>query len=416
MKPDYDVAIVGSRLAGGTLAMQLAKQGLKVVAVDKSTFPSNKVPCTHTIPAGAEATLRRLGLYDDFIAAGADPVRGVHFIYPEGRTFGEIRTNGVPTPGLQLRRYITDNIVVQHARKAGAEIKESFMVRDLLRDGTRVVGFRGENGSGKSEEIRARLVVAADGRRSSFGSESPFTKHWPCYRFYYYQYFEPTKPIEPIILCWDENPDIVCVGPIGEGKFLAMVAPHMSKFDEFVSDLENNFNQWIRSRKELREIIDSSTPISRIWGRGNLDNTYRDPICEGLVLLGDAGLDVDPLAAQGTAWALMSAEILADVLQHCFKTNDLSREALSDFTIRRDETLLENFKFFSLWSLTKKRNEEEQQFALRCIRDSNLSSDLAGMWHLTVKPSAVFGTERFQGPIADWQTETPLNYGIASTA
>jgi len=415
MAPIYDVAIVGSRLAGGTLAMLLARMGLKVIAVDKATFPSNKVPCTHTVPAGAEATLRRVGLFDDFIAAGADPVRGVDFIYPEGRSYGEIRTNGVPTPGLQLRRIVMDNIVVRHARGAGAEVKESFVVNELLRQGTRVVGFRGKNASGATEEIRARLVVAADGRKSNFGGESPFSKHWPCYRFYYYRYFEPSQPIDPIILCWDDNPDIVCIGPIGEGLFLAMVAPHMSKFDEFVSDLENNYNNWLASKEELREIINHSKPISRIWGRGNLDNTYRDPICDGLVLLGDAGLDIDPLAAQGTAWAFISAEILAGVLGQCFKTNDLSREALGEFRTRRDERLLENFKFFSLWSLTRKRNEEDQQFVLRCIREPNLSSDLAGMWHMTVKPSAVFGSSRFEGPIADWKTEAPLNYNVSST-
>lgn len=416
MAPIYDVAIVGSRLAGGTLAVLLARQGLKVIAVDKATFPSNKVPCTHTVPAGAEATLRRVGLFDDFIAAGADPVRGVDFIYPEGRSYGEIRTNGVPTPGLQLRRIVMDNIVVEHARGAGAEVKESFVVNELLRQGTQVVGFRGKNASGASEEIRARLVVAADGRKSNFGGESQFSKHWPCYRFYYYRYFEPSQPIDPIILCWDDNPDIVCMGPIGEGLYLAMVAPHMSKFDEFVSDLENNYNNWIASKEELREIISHSKPISRIWGRGNLDNTYRDPICDGLVLLGDAGLDIDPLAAQGTAWAFISAEILADVLGQCFKTNNLSREALGEFRTRRDERLLENFKFFSIWSLTKKRNEEDQQFVLRCIKEPNLSSDLAGMWHMTVKPSAVFGSARFEGPIADWKTEAPLNYNVSSTA
>ena len=142
--PTYDVAIVGSRLAGGTLAMLLARKGLKVIAVDKATFPSNKVPCTHTVPAGAEATLKRVGLFNDFIKAGADPVKGVDFIYPEGRSYGEIRTNGVPTPGLQLRRIVMDDIVVQHARSAGAEVKESFIVRELIREGARIVGFRGE--------------------------------------------------------------------------------------------------------------------------------------------------------------------------------------------------------------------------------------------------------------------------------
>ncbi len=414
MSQIYDVAIIGSRVAGATLAMLLARIGLKTIAVDKATFPSNKAPCTHTNPAGAVETVKRVGLYDAFIKAGADPVRRVDFMLPKGRFVGEIRTNGVPTPGLQLRRIVMDNIIVQSARAAGAEIQEGFVVRDLVRDTHgRVAGFRGQQSDGRVQEIHARLTIAADGRRSMFGSESRFIKSWPCNRFYYYRYYQPGLPIEPIIWCWDDDPDIVCIGPVGEGLFLGMVAPHMSKFDEFVIDLEENFNNWMRSKDELRAIIDASKPVSRIWGRGNLKNTYRDPICNGLVLLGDAGIDIDPLAAQGVGWAFISAEILADVLANCFKNDDLSPEALSEFRSRRDARLLENFKYFSIVSLTRKRNQQEQEFMERAIKDRDLASDLAGIWHMTVPPSKVFGAERFEVPIDKWETEKPLDYAGA---
>src|SRR5579872_5495182 len=150
MSQIYDVAIIGSRVAGATLAMLLARIGLKTIAVDKATFPSNKAPCTHTNPAGAVETVKRVGLYDAFIKAGADPVRRVDFMLPKGRFVGEIRTNGVPTPGLQLRRIVMDNIIVQSARAAGAEIQEGFVVRDLVRDTHgRVAGFRGQQSDGR---------------------------------------------------------------------------------------------------------------------------------------------------------------------------------------------------------------------------------------------------------------------------
>ena len=415
MSDQYDVAIIGSRVAGATLAMLLARKGLKTVVVDKATFPSNKAPCTHTNPAGAVETVKRIGLYEPFIKAGADPVKRVDFMLPKGRYSGEIRTDGVPTPGMQLRRITMDNIIVQHARAAGAEVREAFVVRDLIKDQSgKVLGFTGQQQSGGPvQQIRARLTVAADGKRSIFGNESSFVKSWPCNRFYYYRYYEPGTPIEPIIWCWDDDPDIVCIGPVGEGLFLGMVAPHMSKFDDFVVDLEDNFDTWMRSKTILRDIIDSAKPVSRIWGRGNLKNTYRDPICNGLVLLGDAGLDIDPLAAQGVGWAFISAEILADVLGKCFTKDDLSAKALAEFRVRRDARLLENFKYFSIISLTKKRSPQEQEFMDRAIEDRDLASDLAGIWHLTVAPSKVFGAERFEVPIEKWETEKPLDYATA---
>ena len=406
MSHTYDVAIIGSRLAGASLAILLAKMGLKVLAVDKASFPSDKLPCTHTLPYAGLETLRRMGVYDDFLKAGASKIKRLDFIVRQGRMVGEIRKNGKPTFSLQLRRYVTDMILVDHARQAGAEVKEKFTVRELVHNGHRIVGFRGQNESGSYEDVRARLVVAADGRRSVFGNESPFVKHWPCNRFFYYQYFQPrSKPVEPAIICWDDNPDVVCIGDIGEGMFLGMVAPHASKFDEFVVDLQENFNTWLCSIEEVRELVADSKPFSRICGRGNLVNTYRDPIADGLVLLGDAGLDIDPLAAQGTAWAYISAGILADVLEKCFKNDDLSPEALAEFRVQRDEELLEYFKHFTTVSLTKRRNEQEEEFMTRLTEDRDLASDVVGIWHMTVRPSQVFGEERYKVPIAEWKSD-----------
>lgn len=405
MSKTYDLAIIGARIAGASLAILAARAGLRVIAVDKSTFPSNKVPCTHTTPAGAIRVLQRLGVYDDFIKAGACPIERLDFITSHGRMMGEIRENGKPTHALQLRRYVMDRILVEHARKAGAEVRENFLVRELIREGERIVGFRGENGFGSVEEIRARLVVAADGRRSLFGHESPFVKNWPCNRFYYYQYFEPRGTIDPVILCWDDDPDIVCIAPIGEGLWLGMVAPHASKFDEFVVDLQENFNKWLCSKEEIRELVANSKPISRIWGRGNLINTYRDPVANGLVLLGDSGLDIDPLAAQGIAWAFISAEILADVLAKCFKSGDLSPAALAEFRAQRDARLLEYFKHFTTVSLTRKRSEREQEFMSSLVKNPDLASDLVGIWHMTVLPSSVFGADIYSVPVAEWRSD-----------
>jgi flavin-dependent dehydrogenase len=78
--------------------------------------------------------------------------------------------------------------VVEQAAKAGGELREGFMVRDLIREDGCVAGFVGENSAGETEEIRARITVVADGRKSSFGNESGFVKRWPCHRFYYYRY------------------------------------------------------------------------------------------------------------------------------------------------------------------------------------------------------------------------------------
>ena len=66
----YDVVIVGARCAGSALALMLAREGLRVLAIDRTTFPSDTMSGHFIQPAGVSC-LRRLGLLEDLEALGA---------------------------------------------------------------------------------------------------------------------------------------------------------------------------------------------------------------------------------------------------------------------------------------------------------------------------------------------------------
>ena len=69
----YDAIIVGARCAGSPTAMLLARQGFKVLLVDRATFPSDTIS-THILwPHGAEI-LARWGLLGTLAATGAPPI------------------------------------------------------------------------------------------------------------------------------------------------------------------------------------------------------------------------------------------------------------------------------------------------------------------------------------------------------
>ena len=57
----HDVMVVGARCAGAATAMLLARQGLDVVVVDRSRFPSDTLS-THSIARGGVVQLQRWGL------------------------------------------------------------------------------------------------------------------------------------------------------------------------------------------------------------------------------------------------------------------------------------------------------------------------------------------------------------------
>jgi 2-polyprenyl-6-methoxyphenol hydroxylase-like FAD-dependent oxidoreductase len=73
----YDVIVVGARIAGAATAMLLARQGMRVLAVDRVCFLSDTVS-SHQLQVPGVAGLHQWGLLGQLTAAGTPPVRRVH--------------------------------------------------------------------------------------------------------------------------------------------------------------------------------------------------------------------------------------------------------------------------------------------------------------------------------------------------
>ena len=70
----YDAIVVGARCAGSPTAMLLARNGHKVLLVDRAEFPSDTLS-THYIHQSGAAYLKRWGLLERIVAAGAPAIR-----------------------------------------------------------------------------------------------------------------------------------------------------------------------------------------------------------------------------------------------------------------------------------------------------------------------------------------------------
>ena len=70
----YDAIVVGARCAGSATAMLLARQGLKVLVLDRARYGSDTVS-THALMRGGVLQLQRWGLLDRVAAAGTPPHR-----------------------------------------------------------------------------------------------------------------------------------------------------------------------------------------------------------------------------------------------------------------------------------------------------------------------------------------------------
>src|SRR5512135_1682598 len=160
--PDYDAIVVGARCAGAPTAMLLAREGLRVLLVDRATFPSDTVS-THLIHAPGVAALHRWGLLDDVIATGCPPIGNYTFDFGFFTISGRARTNDGVEVAFAPRRTVLDKILVEAASDAGATVHEGFSVTDIVTTGGTVTGVRGHDRAGAEATLRASVVIGADG-------------------------------------------------------------------------------------------------------------------------------------------------------------------------------------------------------------------------------------------------------------
>ena len=132
MSRDVDVVVVGGRVAGASTAMLLARQGHRVLALDRAALPSDTVS-THALLRSGVLQLRRWGLLDRVVDAGTPPVRAVTLGFGDQRVSIEIRLeNGIDFL-MAPRRVLLDRILLDAAIDSGVVFRGSTRVVDLIR-------------------------------------------------------------------------------------------------------------------------------------------------------------------------------------------------------------------------------------------------------------------------------------------
>ncbi|SCW56197.1 FAD binding domain-containing protein [Rhizobium mongolense subsp. loessense] len=162
-KPYYDVIIVGARCAGAAAALLFAKDGMRVLAVDRQGYGSDTLS-THALMRPAVMQLSRWGLLEPLIDGGAPVITSTTFHYGEEEVAIAIRPDQ-RIPGLIApRRTVLDRVLVDAAHDAGATILHDVAVQDLNVDADgRVRGVVLKDADDRIRTLAAGHMVGADG-------------------------------------------------------------------------------------------------------------------------------------------------------------------------------------------------------------------------------------------------------------
>lgn len=311
-----DVVVVGGGIAGGSLAYALANAGLGVTVLEASTEYEDRVRGESMVPWGVKEA-RELGVEETLVRKGAH-VAGTWMQYFEGIGEAGAIPVGMVVPevtgSLNLRHPDACQALVDDAATAGATIVRG--ARDIeLRPGPSPELSYTTNG--ERQDIRAQLVVGADGRASTVRKQGGIELH----------HAEPMNYIAGLLLDDLEMPDDMdAIGGEGDlmfvlfhqggGRARAYLIPGLSGQHRFAGReaTQNFLDAWDFDCFPYSKSIAAGTPAGPCKTYPGDDTWTASPYAPGVVLIGDAAGHNDPIIGQGLSIAMRDARMVRDLV------------------------------------------------------------------------------------------------------
>ena len=342
----YDVVIVGARCAGASLATLLAHEGVAVAVVEQARFPRDTLS-SHIFEADALAFLHRLGVTDRLRATGAPFVNRADVRIEDF----QVSIPWPQAPGdiggmMSIRRHVLDAILADAALAAGPDVRMGSKAVALCEEHGRVVGVRVASDEGGSE-LRARLVVGADGRGSFVARLARARKYNIVgnQRALYWGYFEGVRcGGEPTFLShrWDDR--FVLAIPADAGLYEVLVWPELSELRRFGRDHEAVYRDQIDACEPLARAVEGARRVGKLYGAVRWEGFFREPSGPGWVLAGDAGHFKDPAPGRGIGDAFWQADTLASEIVAGLAGSDRALDqAMTRWGRRRDREFAEHY-------------------------------------------------------------------------
>jgi flavin-dependent dehydrogenase len=390
----FDAIVVGARCAGSPVAMLLARQGYRVLAVDRASFPSDTISTHFLHPLGA-GSLARWGLLDRLAATGCPPIHTYAF------DFGPFTLAGVPgtaeSPlGYCPRRTILDKLLVDAAAEAGAEIREDFTVDEVLIEDGSVVGIKGRSKHGQSVSERARIVVGADGR-SSLVAEAVRPEQYnekPPLLAGYYSYWSGL-PMEGRLENYIRDKRGFAAGQTHDGLTLVIAGWPYAEFAENRKDIEGHYLKAIELAPAFAERLRGATRQARFAGAA-VPNYFRKPYGRGWVLVGDAGYNRDFITAQGILDAFRDAELCAAALDRFFSGTQPFENAMDEYHRTRDARVEAMYGLTCQLATLEPPPADLQQLLAAAHGNQSAMDGFARMNAGTISPTEFFAPENVE--------------------
>ncbi|MDD5615639.1 MAG: NAD(P)/FAD-dependent oxidoreductase [Candidatus Methanoperedens sp.] len=323
MKDRYDVIVVGAGPGGSIAAKTCAEGGLDVLMIEKRQEIGDPVRCAEGV--GKDALLKHIEPDTKWIAT---EVKGSVLIAPDGTEIkmSEDASSNMKV-GYVLERKIFDRTLAQKAAMAGAEVMVKTRATGLLRSNGMVTGINAMY-MGETHEIKADIVIGADGIESKVGRWGGIDTS--------------LKPgdIETGVQFLVSNIDPGEYNTFYLGEKYApggyqWIFPKGEHTANVGLGILGSKSGNIRAISLLHRFLEINMPqakiIEMVVGGVPVSGPIKQTVTNGLILVGDAARQSDPLTGGGITNAMDAGKMAGEVCIKAKERGDYSVKTLKEY-------------------------------------------------------------------------------------
>ncbi|MFD0319356.1 FAD-dependent oxidoreductase [Streptomyces flavalbus] len=397
--------MIGGGPAGAVTAGLLAKEGRRVLVLEREKFPRYHIG--ESLNPGLVPALERMGVRGRLDEMGYLRKYGATFVWGAGIEPWDFRfSEGSPYENVhQVRRADFDALLLARARELGAVVMEEATVKDILQDGDRVTGVTYQTKAAATpKSARCRMLVDASGQQHLLARRFDLVEWHDDLRniavWSYWQGCEKYAGDRAGDTLIENLPDgWFWYIPLADGT---VSIGYVTSTDQYMKEAPRNAEAFLHEKLaqtvEVSRLTRDAVQVSGV--RTVKDWSYQATRFHGpgWALVGDAAAFVDPLLSSGVTLALRAAERLADGIGHALDDPAFEEEVLARYEKNYQEFLGVILDFVRVFYDRTRLKEEYWDEAQRAIDPAALVNSKADFVTLI---SGLYGNAEIFEPVGN---------------
>lgn len=347
----YDLLVIGGGTGGLVLALTLANKGFQVAVLDRQTRPMS-LPRGEILQPNGLKILDQLGLLNTLLKTDVHLNKRVHFYQTSGTHLCTVDYTTLPAPydySLILLPEVLQKILLDRISTIpNIDTYWGTNFETLIWDGLRIIGVKASQ-NGRPIHFECPIVVGSDGAASKVREALQLPYQAKTYDGgYVTMLVERPQGFENDARYYLGRKQIFGAFPVSRNKIYLFYLLPTHKIEAVKArSLQAFKTEMLSLHPEIAALFSEPLHAISSWDQTAYMRCFRVRckrwVSHGGALLGDAAHAMNPHVAQGRNAAMADALSLAETIEHCFKTNNFSQEALASYekARRADITLLQ---------------------------------------------------------------------------